>query len=50
MKIAVVGASGPLGCRSTEAARTQSLNLRPEPGPGGGQVPLHGSGRPGLLR
>jgi hypothetical protein len=29
MKILVFGASGPLGRRSTEAARTQSLNLRP---------------------
>jgi uncharacterized protein YbjT (DUF2867 family) len=33
MKILVFGASGPLGRRSTEAARTQSLNLRPEAGP-----------------
>jgi hypothetical protein len=33
MKIVVFGASGPLGRRSTGAARAQSLNLRPEPGP-----------------
>ncbi len=33
MKILVFSASGPPRRRSTKAARTQSLNLRPEAGP-----------------